>query len=342
MSVSAAQHLVDEFNNGNWDEIESYFNEDFDLFMEYLTKYNLLDQIDFFKIDEEYQNKILLFRLEKYPEETLKFICGEILTDVHEMNGGYYVYLNNREELSKLFETNSRNYPTRDIVKSVLGEDWWEPYSDTTDDVYDDVIDKLNDDNLNYLTSYIVKRIGDQELSLDHYNDMLFTNFSEEQGTEGVFKINETNVKQLIGDKDAMKELLNNDLFDLKSDLYNIHGNAYNTAYSDEVYVSVWNELETFFIKGFEYAERELRNGKKVTAEYVKIRNFFSDVKDFLINNPTADYSTSQITYYGGYIEMIEGMMDNGDINYLSFRIPEYPSYTEVKKIINEIFGDYI
>ena len=41
MSLSSAQHLLDEFNNGNWDEVGAYFDEDFQSFYNYLEKYGL-------------------------------------------------------------------------------------------------------------------------------------------------------------------------------------------------------------------------------------------------------------------------------------------------------------
>jgi hypothetical protein len=35
-------------------------------------------------------------------------------------------------------------------------------------------------------------------------------------------------------------------------------------------------------------------------------------------------------------------MMDNGERDWLSFRIPDYPDWTRIKKNINDIFVDYI
>jgi peroxiredoxin len=46
-----------------------------------------------------------------------------------------------------------------------------------------------------------------------------------------------------------MNELMDNELDELKGELYSIYGSAYNTAYEDELYESVWNELETYFEK---------------------------------------------------------------------------------------------
>ncbi len=77
-------------------------------------------------------------------------------------------------------------------------------------------------------------------------------------------EVNMENVKRIIDDEETMKELLNNQLGDLKSELYSIHNNAYNGAYTDEIYNSVWNELSEYFEpKSWKYNEVERYDGKK-------------------------------------------------------------------------------
>ena len=126
--MSAARELLDEFNDGNWDEIGSYFNDDFQVFLDYLEKNGLEGELDYENVDDEWQNIILLRKLEKYPEETLKYICDNIITDVYYMDGGYYLYLREREELATLFSNSGRDFSSRDAAEKVLSEDWWEPY----------------------------------------------------------------------------------------------------------------------------------------------------------------------------------------------------------------------
>ncbi len=189
MSRVSAQHLLDEFNDGNWDEVGAYFDKNFQLFLNYLKKYGLDKQLNYNNIDDDYKNILLLARLKENPEETLKFICDNLITDVYSMKDGYYLYLNDREELAKLFKSYSRDVSPYDVAKGVLGEDFFEPFSDTTYDVYQDVIEYLNESNINHLAHYIVKNIGNQELPLDDYDEDLFYEFSEEQGTEGFFQI---------------------------------------------------------------------------------------------------------------------------------------------------------
>jgi hypothetical protein len=343
MSRASAQHLLDEFNDGNWDEVGAYFDEDFQLFLNYLKKYGLDTQLNYNNIDDDYKNVLLLARLKENPEETLKFICDNLITDVYQMKDGYYLYLNDREELAKLFKSYSRELSPQDVAKGVLGEDFFEPFSDTTYDVYQDVIEYLNESNINHLAHYIVKNIGNQELSLDEYDEDLFYEFSEEQGTEGFFQITSQNVMELIKDESAMELMLKNNLTDLRHELYSVHYNAYNSAYTDEMYEAVWSELEEYFVSGsWEHVTKELSGGKKRTYEYIKIRDFKKDMYDFLVENEIPEWSSQYLDYYGDYIRTIENMMDEGRRDYLSFREPDNPDWDRVTKYINDVFGDYI
>jgi hypothetical protein len=343
MSIDSAQHLLDEFNDGNWDEVGAYFNEDFGLFMDYLGKYGLDTEIDYNNIDDEFKNKLLLIKLEKNPEETLKNICDNLITDVYPMKDGYYLYLKDRTELADLFKTYGRDTSPYDVAKMVLGEDSWEPYWDTTNDVYRDVIDDLNEKNLKHLGDYIFKQIGNQDLNIEDYESDFFDELAETQNREGYFRITENDVMGLISDQDAMNELLDGDLETLKSELYSIHNNAYNMAYTDQIYNLVYNELKQYFDpQSWEYQIKETRNGKKVTHEYIKINNFYQDIYDFLSNNATPQWREQYLGYAESYCGFIEGMMDDGQKEWLSFRIPDYADWTDVKKNINEIFTDYV
>jgi len=339
----AARELLDEFNDGNWDEVGAYFNNDFETFLDYLEKNGLEGELDYENVDDEWQNIILLRKLEKYPEETLKYICDNLITDVYPMEGGYYLYLREREELANLFSNSGRDFSSRDAAEKVLSEDFWDPYWDTTDDIYRDVIEDLDEQNLQHLANYIVKNIGNQELPLKDYNDALFHQFSEEQGTEGFFKIDSENVMELIKDEDAMNEMLKKDLNELKSELYSIHNNAYNSAYTDEIYNSVWSELSEYFEpKSWKYEEKDRYDGKKIQHEYIKIKDFYNDIYTFLSENEDRQWTDQSLQYWGSYTGFVSYMMDNSERDWLSFRVPDHPSWTLTKKNINDNFDGYI
>ena len=39
---------------------------------------------------------------------------------------------------------------------------------------------------------------------------------------------------------------------------------------------------------------------------------------------------------------MIKHLMDDGEMEFLDFRIPDYPDHREVEKNINDMLSDYI
>lgn len=341
MSLSSAQHLLDEFNNGNWDEVGAYFDEDFQSFYNYLEKYGLGKKIDISQIDGNFLNMIVFARLQNNPKETLDFICSSFITDVYPMKEGYYLYLSSRDELAKLFSKSGRNFSARDVAERVLGEDSMEAFDYTTDDVYRDVIEVLNDKNTKYLADYILKEIGNQDLNVENYGSDFFHELAKEQNREDYFQITSNDVFDLINNEEAMNELLEGDLDDLRSNLGSIHWNAYNNAYESEVYNSVWSELETYFIKEFEHQTKETSRGKK-TFEYIKIRDFNGVIYNYLSNNQFPNYSSEMIDYVSDYAGFLFERMYDGELEFLDFRIPDYPDHYLVDEYVNDYFYDYI
>ena len=362
--------LVDSFNGDKYvDDIQPYFNDILN-FLKYANKYGFIDDLDLdyipydeFEValpyleelgkvgDLDYEsvpdglkNSLLVYQLDNNPQKTLQYVADTLVTDVYVMNGGYYLYIRDRDELAELFSSGGRDNSSYEYAKSVLGDDSWEPYWDTTENVYNDVIDDLDKKNLGHLAEYIIRHIGDQELSTDDYDNDLFNTFSNEQGVEGTFKITKENVMRLINDKSAMKEMLNGDLSDLKSELYSLHNNSYNSAYETEIYDDVWSELSTYFVTGsWETETKERYDGKKIYHEYIKINDFQQVIYDFISSNKIySHYNDGTLEYYSSYVGVIKSMMNDGAYSYLDFRVPDYPSWTLTKKYINDSFNDFI
>ena len=374
MSLEVAKELVEKFNNGEYeDEIESYFN-DLMNFFKFIKKYGLLDELDLGQIPsrefddehfsfltengvvsnmdydsmpEEFKNHFLLYGLENNYEDTMWFITNNLITDVIIRPDGFYLRLRDREELEILFCGGRGDGNARDVAKLILGEDGlghdW--YYDNSVNPHQ-VVEELNDSNITTLKDIIFKEIGDIELSLEDYNSDFFSELSEEQGTEGYFRIRAEDLNGLVKDESAFNELCESELEDLGQNLKSLYWNSENQAYEDEVYYLVYGGLDEYFEGRIDDVPKEVTrtDGSKVTRydSYIKIRNYQNIIKTFLENNKGDAYSDSHLEYYGGFIELMNFMMNNDDIDCIDFRVPDYPDWNRTRKNINELFNDYI
>ena len=263
MSLETAKDLVQSFNSGEYeDNIEPYFN-DLMTFFRYIKKYGLLDELDLNEIPTEdfddklfeffeengvvsnmtydgtpqqFKNHFLLYGLENNYEDTMVFITNNLITDVDIRPDGFYQRLRDKEELEILFCGSSRGGSARYIAKMILSEDglgheWY----------YDDyitphrVVDELDDANITSLKDIIFKEIGDKELSLEDYDSDFFSELSEDQGTDGYFRLRAQDLEGLVKDESAFNELCKNDLDELGSSLSSLYWLSDNSAYEDEV-----------------------------------------------------------------------------------------------------------
>jgi hypothetical protein len=130
----------------------------------------------------------------------------------------------------------------------------------------------------------------------------------------------------------------NDYLEDLKSELYSIHSSAYNNAYEDEVYKTIWNEFGTYFIGDGEFVMRPHKYKKDTEVQQftIPIANFDSYILQYLIDNKRYG-SSGTLGYWGDYLSIL-----NEDQGCLTVHSPDYPDHTKVDNNINEYFKDYI
>jgi hypothetical protein len=327
--------LVEKFNNGDLD-VKQYFN-DYETFFNILKKRGLMSEVDPNNATdgEEWQNEYLIWLYHNDKEAFTKWVLS-LVNDVVYKDGVYYLDVDDRSELSKLFCDGGRNDISRDTIESILsGESDWEPYWDTTDNVYRDVVEELNEDNLKRLKEYIVENL--EGLWIEPETDIL-SEIAEEQGNPAQARITYDNVGKVIGNEETMDYLFKNELQDLKSELYSVHSNSYNAAYENEVWQSVMNELGTYFIGNGEFVMRPHRYKKDTQVQnfVIPIANFESNIVGFLEDGKGYG-NTGTLEYWGSYLGMMEDWSDC-----LSVHSPDYPDFREVDKNINEMFRDYI
>ena len=320
--------VIELFNDTELD-VNKYFN-DSETFFKIIEKRGRIDDLDLENnyMENDYLSYLSETNGEKFVEEVQKQI-----SDVRFDGEVPVLQLNDAGDLAKLFCV-SRNDISQDTIREILlGEADWDRYWDTTDDVYRDVIEELNEENLKYLYSYIIKNLEGVQIEPE---TELLEDISNVQNSEFV-TINEKNVESIVKDSETMGYLLDRDLNELDSELNSIHSNAYNMAYETAVFREVWDKLDDMFDvekRKYVYKPHPYKKETQIEVLELPIRNFYEPIRDYLYNNK----GTSQtLEYFGNFIGILE---ENGEC--LSVWAPDYPDSSEIDKNINEIFGDYI
>lgn len=337
--------MVNEFNNDEMVDLINMFGS-VGTILKYFHKMGVIDMVDPFDSNlEDYQNEILNYLLNVMNDkETLKY-CVAMLSDVVPTETGYYLNISDREDLSVLFDDSGRDTTTKDVAKAVFEDDSYEPYRNTTDDVYNDVIDELNQENIEHLKTYILDRLTNWKMEVDSDSPDLFQNYTDD---EGVFYLTSENVGDVIGDEESMKYLMDEDyLGNLESELYNIHSNAYNSAYETEMYDNVMGELETFFnVKLARWESIPLYGNTEKLVEYYQLpfnpNEVTNSIEKYVSNRNLWGGGDFNLDSISTWLNMMDILMEEGDEPRLDFRISDYPDSRLIDKYINEMFGDYI
>jgi hypothetical protein len=330
------------FNEDGWDSIEPFFGK-FENFYKFIKKYGVLNQLSLKEMPDELYNEYAYYLMQDYPDYVVNYIVDNTLTDIEKKGDEYYLMLRNREEVSEFFVDGSRRDTSpRDIVNRVMGEDWWEPYYDTTDDVYRDVVEELNEENLRYFKQIVLKELEGVQIDLDGTSSDEMEEIASEQGHDDHFFVTPDNIDRIVGDSDTMEILLKYHLQDIENGLYSIHGQAYNDAYTSEIWEDIMNELSTYFQPEF-HSETVKVGDKTKYVEYLKINDLESIISDYLNHYKDSSYKDDLMDYHGSFTGVLNKMMDEmPKYDFLDFRIPDYPSLSRVDRNINEMFKDYL
>lgn len=330
------EDLIDDYNNGNESEWIKYFGDELDVFFKYAHRRGFFDKLD---ILDEHQNEYLLFLYSIDKPEFYRLITEEYLNDVDMIDGKPYLTTSDKGgNLSKLFCDNRRNDLSRSTVESILnGDNEWGQYNgyDLTDNIYRDVIEELTKENLTRLKEYIVDTLTGVQVGTD---TELLESIAETQGTDYV-TINNDNIDEIVDDEETMKELMRDELSDLKNELYYVYETSYNTAYEDQLYKEVTGELEKYFdMPNAKWSSRPHTYKKDTQVEIfqVPIHNFESNILDYLNRSKGWGYN-STLEYWGNYIDIL-----TEDDECLTVYPSDYADSRDVDKNINIYFNDYI
>ena len=100
--------------------------------------------------------------------------------------------------------------------------------------------------------------------------------------------------------------------------------------------------LKLFLEKKYITKKKTKTDGTTYYDEYIKINDFDYYIQKYLSDNKIIQWSDSRLTYWSTFCEVLNYMMEDGSIERLSFRVPDYPDWTSIKKNINDTFSDYI
>lgn len=330
--MATLRYYIEQFNDGETDFVKVFGG--WENFLKVVEMKGLTDEL--VTPEDSYpaiQNYLILYFLrnnkKKFQEEVVK-----LLSDVEVINGEYYFKTSESpgEVLSKLTCKNSREGLSPERVEEIIdGENDPFFFDNTTDDVYRDVVDDLNEKNLDVLANSIYETLKDVDVEVDEKLDELTDQDTIRLTLEQIENI-------VLKDDDTFEHVMKNYASDLFDNLESIHRYAYEQAYVDEVHEDIWSEFSDVF-EGkptWSTEQHPYAQNKKIEVWRMKLPNFEYHINQYLDSSyPAAPYDT--LTYQGSYLEMLSGGLEECKNVYP----PDYADWTKTKENINESFLDW-
>jgi hypothetical protein len=280
-------------------------------------------------------------------------IVDNFLSDVTKIDGEYYLDIE-PSDLAGFFRTGRGDISEDAIASIISGEhnlDFW----DVTDDEYGDVYENLKTEHKNTVDDKVRSELGNYDtLSIGYRTPELFDVIAEEQGTEGKINIDDSVINRLISDEQSMRYLINQELDDVRRELYNLYSMCYQDALQDEWYDSIMSELEGYVIDDRQFDDYTYKketwdkNGNRITKtmygkRYKATKSIYNIVTEWLDENKDKDgYNSNTIEYFGSLEGVLKDLVDYGSREQLRVpRLDDYPDYRKVQRCINENFTSY-
>ena len=335
--------MVDFVNN--WDEEKFELYGGVDNLLKILEKKDRLFDLDLeSNVFEEHRDRIFWTLVNSDDPEVRKKtyyrIKKNIINNDLEEIGGKWFMVRERQDLADFFcsQSNYRHDSSYSIAKGILSDDAWEPWHETTDNVYRDVVEELNQNNYEYLKERISAEIVGDTMGV---NTDLLEEICNEINCDGdSIIITQDMLDRIMRDEKTTMLVLKQ--IGLDGDLHNIHTNAYNSAYHNECFRKVERELSEFFdIEETKWIPQE-KAGKTYYKHLISVDSKIDEfIYKFLESNHKYLWRDS-LEYQGSYSGVLNKLMSDGDIDCLQVNIPEYADYREVESEINSIFKEYI
>ena len=346
--------LVDKFNNN---EVDLDFLESFvgglDNFINILSKKGWLHLINPFADGAKDLQNSLFYSFYKNDKNFVWKIVDNYLSDVIKIGDDYY-YDTNSEELSEYFYE-GRGGVSNNIIRTILNFDYdgsW--YGDLTDNEYGDVYSNLTPKNKELVDQEIIKELKSMtQINNGYKSSKLIDTLANEQGHEEYVELDDEIITKLIQDENSLKYLINQELDDVRGNLYNIYSMCYNDTLTDTWHDEIMNELVGFVIDDPKTEEYEYqksgwdRNGQRTTKtmygkRYKATRAIYDNVVIWLENNHKYNGSYDDtIESLGSFYYLMKDLMNDGDVEQLRISLRDYPDYRKMSDCINDNTSGY-
>jgi hypothetical protein len=352
------QWLLDLINDLNNNDIDEEFLNNFiggwSRFISVVTKKGLLHLIDPFSPSvSDYQN-ILLWSFVQNDSSFIWVIVDKYLSDVTKIGDDYYVDIEDAEELAQFYKKD------RDIAESTIenilsGEFDFDPFSDVSDNIYRDCYDELKPEHQSVVKQNIKGELMSMgTIDITYRTPELFDEIGKEQGNDSEITLNEEVIDRMLEDNESIEYLINQEMDDIRSELYSLYSGCYTSAWYDEAYDDLWSPLIGEVIdenKPIDYKIKKSvwnRAGQREEKEfwarrYKATKCIYNTVNNWLdyYKGNNGEYAEN-IEYFGSYLRLLKNLMDYGEADYL--RVPSLPDWADstlVEKCINDSFNDY-
>ena len=317
--------IVQDYNNDDVEDILEVLGGNTQALFKMLDKKGKLNDLFY---ETPLQNELFLYLARNYPDR-FKNIAASTLADVEINSDGELVYIGSDFGDLTSFFCQGRYSLSQDSIERILDDegDYLEFFDDTTDDLYRDVIEDLTEENLQLL----IKRLTNESPLIEPTTELL-TILASGQNNEGLVKINEENLDEILEDEESTLSILRQNP-DIKSDLYGVHNSAYNDAYLSQVKKNVLSGLGELF-DGLPKRKPGMGNKKFYVEIKLNENIFLETLKSFLEQN--RQWADETLDKYGYFNSIFSEVSDC-----LSTFAPDYPDWTKTKENINLFFPDY-
>jgi len=347
--------VIQKLNDGEIDiEFINKFMGGLDNFIPLLQKRNLIHLIDPFNNSFSDIQNSLFYAFYENDKSFIWKLVDQYLSDVTKIGDEYYLDID-PSDLAGLFRTSRSDISEKAIESIISGEEYFD-YWEVTNDEYGDVYQNLKPVHKNTVNDRVRSELGNYDtLSIGYRSPELFEEIAEEQGTEGKINIDDSVINRLISDEQSMRYLINQELDDVRRELYSLYSMCYQDALQDEWHDSIMSELEGYIIddrKGEQYSYKKdtwNMKGDRVTKtfygnRYKATKCIYDIVSEWLTENKNNDgYGQSNLGYFGSLEGVLKDLVDWGSKEQLKVpRLDDYPDYRKIERCINDNFSSYL